>query len=133
MVTAEAASTGGGPAPVAAEPPPPTHPGRIVVAERALVKVARQASADAVGVDRGQVSVQVAESRGGIAVRISTPLPIPALDDTIAIRAGEPVLDRAASIQHELRDRLAYLIGRDVVRVDITVTGAVVAQRKRVR
>lgn len=132
MVTAEAASIGDGPAPVAAEPPP-THPGRIVVAERALVKVARQASADAVGVDRGQVSVQVAESRGGIAVRISTPLPIPALDDTIAIRAGEPVLDRAASIQHELRDRLAYLIGRDVVRVDITVTGAVVAQRKRVR
>lgn len=133
MVTAEAASTGGGPAQTAAEPPTPTHPGRIVVGERALVKVARQASADAVGVDRGQVSVQVAESRGGIAVRISTPLPIPALDDAIAIRAGQPVLDRAASIQHELRDRLAYLIGRDVVRVDITVTGAVVAQRKRVR
>ncbi|MGR0221169.1 hypothetical protein [Agromyces sp. ZXT2-6] len=130
---AAAASIGGGPAPVAAEAPPPTHPGRIVVEERVLVKVAREASADAVGVDRGQVSVDVAQYRGGIAVRIATPLPIPALDDTIAVRAGKPVLDRVASIQQELRDRLARLIGRDVVRVDITVTGAVVAQRKRVR
>ncbi len=132
MVTAAAASIGGGPSQVAAEPPP-SHPGRIDVAERVLVKVAREVSADTVGVDRGQVSVDVAESRGGIAVRISTPLPIPALDDTIAIQAGKPILDRVASIQHELRDRIAHLIGRDVVRVDITVTGAVVTQKKRVK
>lgn len=133
MATATAASIGGGPVPVAAEAPPPTHPGRIVVAERVLAKVAREASADTVGVDRGQVSVDVAASHGGIAVRISTPLPIPALDDTTAIRGGEPVMERVASIQRELRDRLAHLIGREVVRVDITVTGAVVAPRRRVR
>jgi hypothetical protein len=132
MVTAAAASIGGGPSRVAAEPPP-SHPGRIDIAEGVLVKVAREVSADTVGVDRGQVSVDVAESRGGIAVRISTPLPIPALDDTAAIQAGEPVLERVASIQHEVRDRLAHVIGRDVVRVNITVTGAVIAQEKRVR
>lgn len=98
-----------------------------------IAKVAREASADTVGVERGQVSVDVAESHGGVAVRISTPLPIPALDDTTAIRTGEPVMDRLSSLQQQLRDRLAQLIGRDVVRVDIIVTGAVVAQRKRVR
>jgi uncharacterized alkaline shock family protein YloU len=130
MDTTAAASIGGGPTRVAAEPPP-SHPGRIDIAEGVLVKVAREVSADTVGVDRGQVSVDVAESHGGIAVRISTPLPIPALDDTIAIQAGEPVLERVASIQHELRDRLAHVIGRDVVRVNITVTGAVIAQKKR--
>jgi len=132
MDTTAAASIGGGPTRVAAEPPP-SHPGRIDIAEGVLVKVAREVSADTVGVDRGQVSVDVAESHGGIAVRISTPLPIPALDDTIAIQAGEPVLERVASIQHELRDRLAHVIGRDVVRVNITVTGAVIAQKKRVK
>lgn len=133
MVTATAASAGGGPEAAAAAAPRPTHPGRIVVAQRALAKVAREASADTVGVERGQVSVDIAESRGGIAVRISTPLPIPALDDTAAIRTGRPVMDRLASMQQDLRDRLALLVGRDVVRVDIIVTGAVVAQRKRVR
>jgi uncharacterized alkaline shock family protein YloU len=133
MATATAASIGGVPAPVAVEAPPPTHPGRIVVADRVLVKVAREATADTVGVDRGRVSVVVAESRGGIAVQISTPLPIAALDDSTAIRTGEGVMDRVASIQQALRDRLARLIGREVVRVDVTVTGAVVAQRKRVR
>lgn len=132
MATTAAASTGGSLSRVAAEPPP-RFPGRIDIEERVLVKVAREVSADTVGVDRGQVSVDVAESRGGIAVRVSTPLPIPALDDTMAIRAGKPVLERLASIQHELRDRLAHVIGRDVVRVDITVTGAIIAQRKRVR
>lgn len=133
MATATAASAGGGPEPAAAAAPLPTHPGRIVVAQRVLAKVAQEASADTVGVERGQVSVDVAESRGGIAVRISTPLPIPALDDTTAIRTGEPVMDRVSSLQQQLRDRLAHLIGRDVVRVDVIVTGAVVAQRKRVR
>lgn len=132
MATTAAASIGGGPVRVAAEPPP-SHPGRIDIGERVLVKVAREVSADMVGVDRGQVSVEVAESRGGIAVRVSTPLPIPGLDDTVAIQAGEPVLERVASIQHELRDRLAHVIGRDVVRVNITVTGAVIAQKKRVK
>lgn len=133
MVTATPASTRGDPEAAATAAQRPTHPGRIVVAQRVLAKVAREASADTVGVERGQVSVDVAETHGGIAVRISTPLPIPALDDTTAIRAGEPVMDRLSSIQQRLRDRLAHLIGRDVVRVDIIVTGAVVAQRKRVR
>ena len=131
MVTATAASIGSG-GPPAAEAPP-LYPGRIDVEERVLVKVAREVSADTVGVDRGRVSVEVAESHGGIAVRIFTPLPIPPLDDTIAIQAGTPVLEQVASVQHELRDRLAYLLGRDVVRVDITVTGAVVTPKKRVR
>ena len=133
MVTATPASTRGDPGAAAATAPRPTHPGRIVVAQRVLAKVAREASAETVGVERGQVSVDVAETRGGIAVRISTPLPIPTLDDTTAIRAGEPVMDRLSSIQQRLRDRLAHLIGRDVFRVDVVVPGAVVAQRMMVR
>lgn len=132
MAAAAAASIGGGPPQVVAEPPP-SHPGRITVEERVLVKVAREVSADALGVDRGQVSVDVAHSHGGIAVRISAPLPIPPLDDTFAIQSGRPVLERVTSIQHELRDRLAHIIGRDVIRVDVTVTGALVTPKRRVR
>lgn len=111
----------------------PTHPGRIVVRERALRNVALAASADAVGVGRGDVSVDVAEHRGGLAVRLSTPLPIPDLDDADAIASAVPVVERIGSLQQQLQDRLAHLTGRDITRIDVTITGATVPPRRRVR
>ncbi|WP_157009079.1 hypothetical protein [Agromyces laixinhei] len=111
----------------------PLHPGRIDVRERVLVKVAQEAAATVIGVDRGEVSVDVGQYGRGVAVRIATPLPIPDLDDTAAIEAGEPVLDRVATIQQRLRDRISHVLGREVVRVNITVTGAVIAEQRRVR
>lgn len=110
----------------------PTRPGRIVIKERVLVKVVEEATADALRVDRGDVSVGVSEERGGMAVTISTPLPVPELDDVAAIQAGAPVLERVEAIQAQLRDRIGQLIGRDVTRINMTITGAAIAERKRV-
>jgi hypothetical protein len=107
--------------------------GRTDVAERVLVGIARAVSADVIGVPRGEVSVGVADRRDGVAVKVSSPLPVPDLDDADAVQSAVPVLERAARAQERLRERLTHLLGRDVVRVDITVTGALTPERKRVR
>ncbi|TDL42156.1 hypothetical protein [Microbacterium oleivorans] len=107
--------------------------GRTDVAERVLVGVARAVSADVIGVPRGEVFVGVADRRDGMALKVSSPLPVPDLDDPDAVRSTVPVLERAAQMQEQLRERLTHLLGRDVARVDITITGARMPERKRVR
>ena len=128
MVAAGTGLPGGGPTRVAAGAVPggSSYPGRITVKERVLVKIAEEATATTLKVD-------VAEARGGLAVTIRTPLPIPNLEDTAAIAAGPPVLQRVAGIQEQLRDRIGRITGREVTRVNVTITGAVIAEQKRVR
>lgn len=135
MVAAGTGLPGGGPTRVAAGAAPAgsSYPGRITVKERVLVKIAEEATATTLKVDRGDVKVDVAEARGGLAVTIRTPLPIPNLEDTAAIAAGPPVLQRVAGIQEQLRDRIGRITGREVTRVNVTITGAVIAEQKRVR
>ena len=122
---------GGGPAEVATGGD--TVPGRIDVRERVYRTVTEQASATLIGVPRGDVKVDVAEHPGGIAVRIATPLPVPDLDDTAAIAQSMPVLDRARQLQEQLQQSLSGILGRDVTRVNLTITGATIPERRRVR
>lgn len=107
--------------------------GRIEIRERVLVKVAREASASAIGVARADVAVDVADFRDGIAVRVASPLPIPDLGDTSAVRATVPVLEQAARLQDDLAENLARLLGREIVKVNLTITGAIIPERRRVR
>ncbi|MGO1768763.1 MAG: NTP pyrophosphohydrolase [Microbacterium sp.] len=109
-----------------------TARGAIRVRERVVEKVARQASAIAMGVPRSSVDVQVADWAGGLAVRVATALPIPDLDDTEAVRAERPIVERVREAQSVLAEELSRLTGREVRRVSVTVTGAVIPERKRV-
>ncbi|MEX0151966.1 hypothetical protein MRBLMI1_001180, partial [Microbacterium sp. LMI1-1-1.1] len=72
-------------------------------------------------------------SRDTVIVRVSAPFPIPRLDDTPAVNTTVPVLEAARGIQADLHTRLTRLFGREVSRVDITLTGATTPKRKRVR
>lgn len=107
--------------------------GRIDVRERVYRTVTEQASATLIGVPRGDVKVDVTEHSGGFAVRIATPLPVPDLNDTDAITRAVPVLERARQLQEDLQERLAVLLGRDVNRINLTITGATTPERRRVR
>ena len=107
--------------------------GRIVVKERVYRTVTEQASSALIGVPRGDVKVDVTEHPRGIAVRIATPLPVPDLDDTLAIAQTVPVLERAGQLQDQLQQRLTGILGRDVVRITLTITGATLPERRRVR
>lgn len=100
---------------------------------RALTKVAEQAAADTVGIDRGKISVTVAEAGGSLGLAVSTPLPVPSLDDTAAIRGGRPVLERVEALQTSMQREVSRLTGRDVTRINVTVTGAVINQTRRVQ
>ncbi len=135
MAAAGAGRLGGDVHPVAAPDTAeaPSLPGRIVIPERVLAKVSEQAAATILGVDRRAVKVQLGQARGGMAVSVSSPLPVPDLDDTAAIRAGATVLERLAAMQAEVRDVITALTGTEVARVNITITGAVIAQKPRVR
>lgn len=107
--------------------------GRVVVRERVYRTVAEQASAALIGVSRGDVKADVVERGAGLALRISSPLPVPDLADTAAIAATTPVLDRARELQEQLQQRLTGVFGREVTRIAVTITGAIIPERRRVR
>ena len=122
---------GGGPAGAAAGGA--AVPGRVVVRDRVYRAVAEQASASLIGVPRADVKVDVVERSGGISLRIATPLPIPRLDDADAIAQAVPVLERGRQLQEQLQPRLTDLLGREVSRINLTITGATIPERRRVR
>lgn len=107
--------------------------GRIDVRDRVLEKVARATGAELIGVPWADVSARVSDIGRGLAVQLSAPLPVPDLGDAEAVATAVPVLERARLLQREMRSRLALLLGREVVRVEITIDGAVVEMRRRVR
>lgn len=111
---------------------PARVPGSIRVRERAIEKVSREASADATGVSRDDVDVEVSEWGGGLAVRVAAKLPIPDLDDTQAISAEPTIVDRVRRLQEAVANDLARVTGREIRRVSFSVTGAIVPTRKRV-
>ncbi|MFJ4159449.1 hypothetical protein [Microbacterium testaceum] len=106
--------------------------GRVTISDRVLQKTAERAAADIIGVDAKSVRVEIVSARQTAAVRVTTAFPVPRLDDTEAVRAATPVLEAARVAQTELRSRLTHLFGREISRVDLTISGASAPQRKRV-
>ncbi|GAA1523624.1 hypothetical protein HD600_000140 [Microbacterium ginsengiterrae] len=111
---------------------PARVPGSIRVRERAIEKVSREASADATGVSRDDVDVEVSEWGGGLAVRVAAKLPIPDLDHTQVISAEPTIVDRVRRLQETVANDLARVTGREIRRVSFSVTGAIIPTRKRV-
>ena len=107
--------------------------GAIRVQPRALEKAVREAAATCAGAPRGDVRVELAEWGGALTVRVATKLPIPALEHTEAVLSETPIVERVRAMQHALVRDLAHLTGRDIRRVSVTVTGAIIPERKRVR
>lgn len=129
-MTTVTASPGAGSRSAVAGPGLPA--GRVNIADRVLQKTAERAAADIIGVDAKGVHVEIVSARDTAAVRVTSPFPVPRLDDTAAVQAATPVLDAAAAAQSELRTRLSRLFGREISRVDLTISGATAPQRKRV-
>ncbi|WP_295843325.1 hypothetical protein [uncultured Microbacterium sp.] len=106
--------------------------GRVTISDRVLQKTAERAAADIIGVDAKSVRVEIVSARQTAAVRVTTAFPVPRLDDTEAVHAATPLLEAARVAQTELRSRLTRLFGREISRVDLTISGATAPQRKRV-
>lgn len=131
MSTHAAGTVDGGAPPDASAAPP--HVGRILVLPRVREKVVQQVAADTIGIPRGTVSVEVHDGSRGLSIRLRAPLPVPSLDDTQAIHAGPTVVARATDVQREVADAVHSVLSRDVARVDLIVSGALIAEKKRVK
>lgn len=129
MSTATWSTLGGGVSPAAET----VLPGRTLVAERALVAVCEQTAARAVGIPRREVTVRLGAAAGALALRVEAPLPIPDLSDEGPVDDSETITARGHRIREQIRAEVAALTGRDVRRVDLTITGARIEKRRRVR
>ncbi|WP_053387856.1 hypothetical protein [Leucobacter japonicus] len=111
----------------------PAIPGRTEVQDRVLNGVARAAAAECLGVPTRSVRASVSAYGSGLAVHVRSPLTVPNLLDAAAVESTPVILDRLDRAQSDLQARLADLLGRDIARVDLTITGAEVAKRRRLR
>lgn len=110
----------------------PLYPGRVIVAERALSRVAQSVSAEALGVDRRKLTLTLSTGGAGLIIQIRSPLPVPDLDDDAAVNASGPIIDRLTRAQATIRERAARIMGRPIARVNIRIDSAEVAERRRV-
>ncbi len=109
------------------------RPGRVVIHDRVIQKVVEEAAAVALGVDRSAVTVRISAAFGGMTVTVGAALPIPPLSDDEAVAAAGSVVDRLSAVQASLRQRIEQITGKNVTRVNITITGALVSEQRRTK
>ena len=108
------------------------YPGHITVRRQALTTVARAVSADALGVDPGQVTVTLRDDRGLLGLDVVTPISMPDLDTVGPGYTGTTLLQRLHDAQADIRTDTTRITGNQVGRVDIRVRGARIAEERRV-
>jgi hypothetical protein len=101
----------------------PVIPGHVSIAPRVLQKVGGAIVADSLFVERGDVRVEARDDEGSLALRVSTPMNVPALTTDLAVEPGG-VLGTVRALQTTVTRRLFEITGRAVSRVDVTVTGS---------
>jgi hypothetical protein len=101
----------------------PVIPGHVSIAPRVLQKVGGAVVADTLLVSRSDVRVDARDDDGNLALRVSTPMNVPALTSDLVVAPGG-VLGTVRSLQETVTRRLFEITGRAVSRVDVTVTGS---------
>jgi len=96
--------------------------GRTRVGAKALRAVATAVTAEAMGVDTRDVSVDLVDDDGLLGVSVTTAIALPSLAGPQ--RTTTTALDRAAETQTVVRDRMLALTGSTVGTVDLRLTTA---------
>ncbi|MBF4551150.1 hypothetical protein [Pseudoclavibacter sp. VKM Ac-2888] len=104
---------------------------------KALTRVASAVAGDALGVDAGNVNVDLDDHNGNLALRISTPIRVPSLSrirsqDAAIERSGGAILDRVEAAKVAIRDRFQTLTDSRVDRVMLRITGLDIRPEERV-
>lgn len=128
------------PARQSAAPPsaPPTSRGRTRIVPRALRQVVSAVTAESLGISPHQVGVELGDDHGMLAITISTPIRVAALqrvtrEPAVITRTGGTILARSARAQTEIRSRVGELTGADIGRVTVRLTGVDITPERRVR
>lgn len=115
----------------------PARRGRTRVAPRALDRVAAAVAADALGVDAGQVTVDLTDHHGDLGLTVRSTIRALSLtrvraDPHTVSRTGS-ILERAATAQDTIRERVSALTGSTIHQVTVRITGISIQEEKRVR
>ena len=116
--------------------PPRTNRGRTRIVPRALRRIVGIVTAESLGVASNEVSVELADDHGMLALTISTPIRVVSLQRITrepALRTGGTILARSAASQTEIRRRVGELTGADIGRVTVRLTGVDLTPERRVR
>ncbi|WP_104083865.1 hypothetical protein [Cryobacterium sp. Y11] len=112
--------------------------GRTRIAPRALRQLVGMVTAESLSVPSGQVSVQLRDDHGMLALTINTAIRVVPLarvtrEPAVIARTGGTILARSARSQTEIRHRVTELTGAVVGQVTVRLTGIDVQQERRVQ
>jgi hypothetical protein len=96
-------------------------PGHVSLAARVLTRVAAAVAAEQLRVDRTEVRVDASDDAGHLALRVTTPVRVPVLSESVQMPEGG-VVGLVRELQSTLTRRVAEITGRTVSRVDVTVS-----------
>ncbi len=102
--------------------------GRTVIRPQAIRRVAEAVTAAAAGVRAGSAKADLADRRGELVVRVSTPV-------TLGMPDGgtRSLVERGSSVADEVTTGLRTLTGRSVGEVLVHFSGVQQVQERRVR
>ncbi|TFB75899.1 hypothetical protein E3O06_04470 [Cryobacterium glaciale] len=112
--------------------------GRTRIVPRALRQIVGMVTAESLGVTPNQVSVELGDDHGLLALTISTSIRVVSLqrvtrEPALIARTGGTILARSAASQTEIRRRVGELTGADIGRVTVRLTGVDVTPERRVQ
>lgn len=98
------------------------------ISTQALTSVTQAAAAENFGVQANEVRVSFSDDAGRLAISLATPVAVPSLADLVtkrspAIQSGGSIWARTISAKKSVLDKVSYLTGSDVSKVDIRITG----------
>jgi hypothetical protein len=107
-------------------------PGTDRIASPALVRTAQAVAAEALRAPVREVRARVVDDgRGALAVEVTSPLALPVLGSHDL--PDEPVLGTAHRARAAIAERFRTITGREVARVSLTFSSAVLTRPRRVR
>ena len=112
--------------------------GRTRIVPRALRQIVGVVTAESLGVKPNEVSVELGDDHGMLALTISTSIRVVSLqrvtrEPALIARTGGTILARSATSQTEIRRRVGELTGADIGRVTVRLTGVDVTPERRVQ
>jgi len=102
--------------------------GRTTIRAQAIRRVIEGLAAEAAGVSAARVSASLSDERGGLAVRVMTPVDLGPNPGS----AGN-LTDRAGAIVDTVTAGLDDLVGRAVGRIEVRITGLRAPIKRRVQ
>jgi hypothetical protein len=105
-------------------------PGRVAISSRALERTAVAIAAGALRVPPSTVRVTLADEAGLLGVSVTAPLRTTALRSTAP---ADGIVTRVQAARRDIRAELTELAGREIGRVNVTISRADIREEKRVR